>query len=100
LEFNTNSNNKKSFHLAAGVVGAYNLTTKVKQVYELNNKTYKNKVKDDYSMSPFKLAATVRAGYGKFNFFATYGLTSFFKKKAVAPDFTAFTVGLTLLHFD
>ncbi len=100
LEFNTHATSKKSFHLAAGLVGAYNLTTKVKQVYELNNKTYKNKVKDDYSMNPFKLAATVRLGYGRFNLFATYGLTPFFQKKAVAPDLTAFTVGVTLLHFD
>jgi hypothetical protein len=100
LELNSHSNPKKSFHFAAGFVGAYNLTTKVKQVYELNNKTYKNKVKDDYSMNPFKLAATVRLGYGQFNLFATYGLTSFFKKKAVAPELKAFTVGVTLIPFN
>lgn len=100
LEFNTNSNEKKSFHLAAGLVGAYNLGSKVKQVYELNNKVYKNKVKDDYNLNPFKVAATVRLGYGRFNAFATYGLTPFFQKKATAPDLTAFTVGVTLIHFD
>jgi hypothetical protein len=100
LEFNTNAKEKKSFHLAAGLVGGYNLSTKVKQVYELNNKTYKNKVKDDYNMNPFKLAATVRAGYGRFNVFATYGLTPLFQKKASAPELTAFTVGVTLVHFD
>ncbi len=100
LEFNTHSNPKKSFHLAAGLVGGYNLSTKVKQVYELNNKTYKNKVKNDFNMNPFKVAATVRVGYGKVNLFATYGLTPFFQEKAVAPDLTAFTVGITLLHFD
>lgn len=100
LEFNTNAKEKKSFHIAAGLVGGYNLATKVKQVYELNNKTYKNKVKDDYNLNPFKLAATVRAGYGRFNVFATYGLTPFFQKKAAAPDLTAFTVGVTLVHFD
>ena len=100
LEFNTHSNPKKSFHLAAGIIGGYNLSTKVKQVYELSNKTYKNKVKNDYNMNPFKLAATVRAGYGKVNFFATYGLMPFFQEKAVAPELTAFTVGVTLIHFD
>ena len=100
LELNTNRNEKKSFHLAAGLIGAYNLSSKLKQVYVLNTKTYKNKVKDDYSLNPFKIAVTVRAGYGRFNFFGTYALTSFFKKKAVAPELYAFTVGVTLLHFD
>lgn len=100
LELNSNKVAKKSFHLAAGIVGAYNLTTKLKQVYELNNKEYKNKVKSDFNLNPFKIAATVRLGYGRFNVFATYGLTPFFQKKATAPDLTAFTVGVTLLHFD
>ena len=100
LEFNSNKKNSKSFHLAAGLVGAYNLSSKVKQVYELNNHNYKSKVRDDYNLSPFKLSATVRAGYGKVNFFATYALTPFFKEKAVAPELYAFTVGVTLVHFD
>ena len=99
LEFNTNKKAKKSFHFAAGVIGGYRLSSKTKQVFELAGRTIKNKVSDDYNLNPFKYGATVRMGYGKFNVFATYSLSTLFEQNTIAPQLYPFTVGVTLLHF-
>ncbi len=99
LEFNTNKKAKKSFHFAVGVIAGYRLSSRVKQIYELAGRTYKNKVSDDYNLNPFKYGATVRIGYGKFNVFATYSLSTLFEQNAVAPQLYPFTVGVTLVHF-
>lgn len=96
IQFNTSQKVKKSFHLAAGVVAGYNFSTFSKQVYELGDERYKIKVKDDYQVNPFKLDATVRVGYGKFNVFATYAMTPLFDKQ-VAPELYPFTLGVKLI---
>lgn len=96
LQFNTNKKVKKSFHFAVGVLGGYNFSTHLKQVYENGGEKYKSKVYDGFNVNPFKASATVRIGYGNFNIFANYGLTPLFDKRA-APDLSPFAVGITLV---
>ncbi len=100
LMFEYNSSNKTSndFHISAGVIGGLKLTSKTKQIYEINNYDYEVIRKDDYNISPFKLDATVRVGYKDFTAFATYALTPLFQKNK-GPELYPFTVGIRIVPF-
>ncbi len=98
LEFNTSNSRHKTFHLAAGVLAGYKLTSKTKQIYTLNGGNYEVIKKDDYNINPFKLDATVRVGYGDFTLFGTYALTTLFEKNK-GPELYPFTVGFRIVPF-
>lgn len=98
LEFNTNtSKSDKSFHIGGGAEFGYNIfKNKVKQKYELDGKTYKRKVKDDYNVNPFKVDLIARIGYGSFSIFGSYSITTLFEKDK-GPALYPFTAGV---HYD
>lgn len=98
LQINTNKDVDRNFHIAAGVLGGWNFRTMVKQVYEDENKTIRNKSKGSYNVSDFTLDAHVRIGYKNFTLFATYGLSPFFEE-GKGPDITTATVGLQIVPF-
>lgn len=94
LEFNTNKDSDKSVYIAAGVIGGLRLSSKTKREGDVNGMTIDSKIKGVYNLSPFKLDATVRAGYGNWGVFANYSLIPLFatgKTVEVHP----FSVGLT-----
>jgi len=84
---------EKSFNIQAGVIGGYNIGSLIKTKYERDGAKYKDKIKDDFNLNPFRLTATARIGYGNFGFFANYGLTSLFQN-GKSPDLIPFTVGV------
>lgn len=98
IEFNSHELERKSFHLAAGIIGGYRIGTHTKRVYTENGKKRKIKDYDDFSLDTFRADATVRIGYRGFTLFASYGLMPLFKTSQ-APDLKPFTVGLTLLNW-
>lgn len=98
LQLNSNSKPKKSFHLALGVVLGYNLGSQLKQVYDRAGVTYKLKAYDTFNLNPIKVSPSVRFGYGNFNAFASYSLTSLFKQSRL-PELHPFTVGVRLIGF-
>ena len=98
LEFNTGNNARKAFHISAGAIFGYNLQTKMKYKYRLNGENKKEKDRQDFNTNPFRVSATVRAGYSWFNVFAKYSLTPLFEKGG-GPELYPFTVGVTLLGF-
>ena len=89
---------EKSFNIQAGVIGGYNIGSLIKTKYDQDGAKYKDKIKDDFNLNPFKLTATARIGYGNFGFFANYGLTSLFQN-GKSPDLIPFTVGVQLGGF-
>ena len=91
--------NKGNVHLAAGVVGSWYFDTMYKQKYELNGSDRKDRDKGDYLMLPYRLAASARIGYGSFNLFAEYGLTSLFRE-GKGPELTPLTLGITIIGFN
>lgn len=97
LEFNTNNEDaSRSFHIAVGAQAGYNVfKNKVKQKYELDGRTYKRKIKDDYNVNPFKIDLIGRIGYGNFSLFATYSLTPLFEANK-GPRLYPFTAGISL----
>lgn len=96
LEFNTNKNHKKSFHIAAGVTGGWVFQKMYKQKYSLEGKDYRDKTKREFNVNPFSVDASARIGYGNFTLFANYALTPLFKD-GKGPELYPITVGLQLV---
>jgi len=97
VEINTSKDTDRSFHISAGVIGGLNLGNKYKQKYEVlsTDEKEKSKVKSQWNVSPFKLDATARVGYGDFSLFANYALTDMFQSDS-NPQVRPFSAGLTL----
>ncbi len=86
---------KKRIHISGGVTGGLKLGSKTKIKYVDGGK---QKVKDDFSLAPFRYGATVRIGYRAINLFATYYFSPLFGETA-DPEIYPFSVGLNLLSF-
>ena len=81
--------------IEAGLIGGLNLNNVVKQKYITDGTRYKDRIRDDYNINPFRLDATARVQIGGFGIFARYGLQSLFqdgKTQEVYP----FSVGISL----
>jgi|688.fasta_scaffold02680_21 hypothetical protein len=98
LQFNTHHKNSKSFHFAFGIVQSLKLGSRTKQVWNVSNSKQKDIEKDNFNLNPFRTVATVRVGYGNFNLFAEYGLTTLFRNNR-GPELYPFSVGITLIPF-
>ena len=98
LEFNTNNKDaRNSFHFGAGMEFGYNIFNNVlKQKYELNDKIYKNKIKDDFNVNPFRYDIIARIGYGNFTIYGQYSLSTLFAKNK-GPVVYPFSAGI---HID
>lgn len=95
LEFNTSKKHKKSFHLAAGVTGAWNFRQTYKQKYEQDGNDVKDKFRGNFYVNDFNVDASVRVGYGNFTVFANYALTPFFED-GKGPELYPLNVGIQL----
>lgn len=98
IEFNTNKNAHKSFHLAFGVIGGYKLGSRTRQVLQLNGDEIRIIRKDGYNINPFRVNAHASIGYKKFTVFADYALTPLFER-GKGPELYPFTVGVKLVSF-
>lgn len=83
LEFNTKADPEKSAYLMLGVVGGLKLNSKFIQKAENDKVDVDHKTKGDYALNPFKLDASVRAGYKSVGLFASYSLLPLFDTKRV-----------------
>ena len=98
LEFRYESNpgdHGSSFRIAAGGRVGYLIRSFTKLVENDGDK-----VKDfgDFNLRQYKLGLVGRIGYGRFNLYANYSLTSLFNEGA-GPDFYPLAFGLTLNGF-
>jgi hypothetical protein len=98
LEFNTSEYIDRSFHIAAGVTGGWNMGGLTKQKWENGDDKVTAKVKSDYNFTPFTLDASVRLGYKNFTIFANYGLTPLFEKDK-GPEVYPMCVGIQIVPF-
>ena len=99
LEFNTSLDPERTFHVAAGVIGGWNMGAINKVKYEEDGNDLKTRNKGDYNISPFTLDASVRVGYRNFTLFASYGLTPLFED-GKGPEVYPLTVGLQVAPFN
>lgn len=98
LAFNSHKKMEKSFHISTGIILGYCYSQKAKTTYKLSGNDFESISEGDFALNPFKYAATLRLGYGKFNLFATYQLNEMFKKNA-GPELYPVTAGITLIGF-
>lgn len=98
LEINTSKNPKKAFHVAFGVIGAYRLGSRTRQVAELNGNVLRFIRKDDYNINPFRVNAHASLGYHNFTLYADYALTPLFKTNK-GPELYPFTIGIKIITF-
>ncbi len=98
LDFNTNADQKKSFHISVGVVGGYLLGARTKQVLVKDNVEYKNIRRDSYNLSAMKLDAYASIAYRKVTLYAEYGLTPMFKS-GKGPELYPFSAGIRIVGF-
>ncbi len=89
---------KEKIYISGGVTGSLRLWSKQKQKYFENDVKMKNKVLDDFQLTPFRYGTTFRIGYGDVGLFANYELTSLFKNNT-GPELYPITVGITLINF-
>lgn len=98
LEFNTSADHYKSFHIAVGMIGGWKIGSNIKTHYEQEGENIRNKVRGHYNLNPFKYAAALRMGYGRFTMFATYSLSTLFERGR-GPEVYPFQVGINLVQF-
>lgn len=98
LEFNTNKDPKKAFHIAIGAIGGYKLGSRTRQILELKGNDIKLIKKDDYNINPFRVNAHASIGYHNFTLYADYALTPLFEN-GKGPELYPFTIGVKLISF-
>lgn len=98
LEFNTSKIRKRSFHMAFGFIGTLYFDNMYKQKFSSDGERTKVRSKGDFNLSPYRVAATVRFGYGGLNLFAEVGLTELFENNK-GPELYPVNLGITLLSF-
>ena len=98
LEFNTNKDPDKAFHIAFGVIGGYKLGSRTRQVFPMNGDEIRNIRKDSYNINPIRVNAHASLGYGNWTFFADYALTPLFES-GKGPQLYPVTVGLRVIPF-
>lgn len=99
LELQTNrKGGLRSFHIAAGGYAGVKLHSRTRVVYEVNDDKQKINTPSDFHINQFEYGLTARIGWGSFNFFANYSLSTFFNKNK-GPELYPISVGITLLSF-
>lgn len=99
LEFQTPQiSRNRRVHMSAGLLGGVKLGSHTKVVYRDSGKKNKDKVKDDFYLSPFRYGVTFRAGYRHLNLFANYYLTPLFENNK-GPELYPFSIGISLIGF-
>lgn len=98
FEYQTNRfSRRNSFHVATGMVMGWRYATHTKMLY-FDNGRQKPKQRDSFHLRPFRYDATLRAGWGIINLYATYSLNSLFKEGR-GPELYPFSIGITLANF-
>lgn len=99
VEFNTNKNPRKAFHIATGVVGQFLVGSRTKQRFERNRDEFEKERKDNYNQNPFVLKAHASVGYSHFTLFGEYSITSLFEK-GKGPQLYPFVIGVRVVPFN
>jgi len=95
IEINTSKNPDKNFHIAAGAEVAYRIHSVTKQRFDVDDKHYRVKQRDDFNLEPFTYGLCARVGYNNVTVYANYSLTRLFKKNA-GPQVYPVSVGITI----
>lgn len=84
-----------SFRLGAGVYGGYKLGSFAKYVYDVDDQTIKDKVRENYFVENLRYGIRARVGYRDVDLFANYDLNSLFSEGR-GPQLNAVSAGFTI----
>jgi len=93
LEFNTSLDQRRSFHISAGIVGKVRIGNMYKQKYSFEGDDNKASIKGDLGLNRWAVDAMLRIGYRKFTLFGQVGLLPMFDNSGT-QDFYTFSTGL------
>ncbi len=99
LQFNTNTDPERNFHLSVGVIGGLRIGSRTKQTYEFNGENNRSTVVDDFNLRPVTVDATARIGYRNFVLWANYSLIPMFREDK-GPTVYPVSVGVSFIPFD
>ena len=96
LEFQSNhSRQSHRAYFSAGVIGGVNIGSNTRVVYRDNTGKNRDKIRDDFYLSPFRYGFTIRTGIRSLNLYANYYPTSLFQKNK-GPELYPIAVGLSI----
>jgi hypothetical protein len=99
LEFQTgHSQRRHRGHISTGVIGGLNIGSNTRVVYRDNSRRYRDRVRDDYYLNPFRYGFTVRAGYRSLNLYANYYPSGLFQDNK-GPELYPVAVGFSVIGF-
>ncbi len=99
LEFQTkHPQHSRRAYFSAGIIGGLNIGSNTKVVYKDNSGKTRERVRDDFYLSPFRYGLTVRTGYRALNLYANYYPTPLFQE-GKGPELFPVAVGFSILGF-
>ncbi len=85
------------FYFSAGVQAGFRLRSHTKVEYrDENGSKQTDREREDFHLAPIRMDAIGQIGWGRLNFFATYGLNSMFKDDR-GPELSPFSIGIRLI---
>ncbi|MCK5536347.1 MAG: PorT family protein [Bacteroidales bacterium] len=97
LQVPVNKKDRRIF-IGAGATVSVKAMAKLKQVYDLNGSTQKDRAVNDYQINPLNYGLTARIGYRNLRLFANYSLTPLFETNQ-GPEVYPYSVGISVINF-
>ena len=98
LEFQIPVSGHKRIHISGGVIGGLKIGSHTKVLYKEDGSKQKDKINDDFNLSPLRYGVTARIGYRALKIFVTYNLTPLFET-GQGPELYPISIGLILADF-
>lgn len=98
LEIQFPASQKKRLYISGGFYGGFKLGSHTKVMYNDHLENNKVKSRADININTFKYGATLRAGYGIVQVFATTDLSPMFQS-GYGPKLYPWSIGLSLITF-
>ncbi|MCK4699243.1 MAG: outer membrane beta-barrel protein [Bacteroidales bacterium] len=98
LEFQIPVSGHKRIHISGGVIGGLKIGSHTKVIYKEDGSKQKDKINDDFNLSPLRYGVTARIGYRALKLFATYNLTPMFET-GQGPELYPVSIGFILADF-
>lgn len=100
LEFQTKSGSSSNqFYLSAGVNFGLRIASHTQYNYKHENLKVKKKYRGNHYLNPFRVAPTLRLGWGPLSFFAEYNMLPLFES-GKGPEVHSVSLGVALFYFN
>lgn len=95
LEFQIPVSGNKNLFISGGVIGGLKIGSHTKVIYKEGGSKQRDKIRNDFNLSPVRYGVTARVGYRALKIFANYNLTPLFEK-GKGPELYPVSIGLIL----